>query len=247
MKDMWFGRKLSAGIKSITVDTDDEGIATENLLAGLLESIGQFNVEEKIKVAGALGLESSQLNMATIRSIAKASGEVIDYARLGAAIVNPGVAIASGVDRLAQGDYIGAVGELGAPALKVLFKGAGAAGNVLRSGGGGDDVVTMFRAVSKAELDDIAIAGFRQKPGGLSFEGKLFATSAEDAARYGRELYKLDKEAFHVIQVRVSRSVADQYSRHTMDRMTAIYVAKEQLGALNASAVVSELPSIPIR
>ena len=28
--------------------------------------------------------------------------------------------------------------------------------------------------------------GLRQKPGGFSYEGKLFATSAEDAARFGR-------------------------------------------------------------
>ena len=47
--------------------------------------------------------------------------------------------------------------------------------------------------MSKAELDDIThFGGLRQKPDGLSYEGKLFAISIEDAAHFGRINYRLD-------------------------------------------------------
>jgi len=48
-------------------------------------------------------------------------------------------------------------------------------------------IANLFRAVSQAELNDLTnFGGLRQKPDGLSYEGKLFATSAEDAAHFGR-------------------------------------------------------------
>jgi hypothetical protein len=54
-------------------------------------------------------------------------------------------------------------------------------------------LVWLFRAVSRAGLDDIAdFGGFRQSTDGLSYEGELFATSVEDAATFGRIHYRLD-------------------------------------------------------
>ena len=43
----------------------------------------------------------------------------------------------------------------------------------------------MYRAVSKAELDDIAQFGFRTKAGGYE-TGKLFAPTFKEAAQFGK-------------------------------------------------------------
>lgn len=48
LKDLTL-RSYKVGFGAVSVDTDDEALATENLLAGLLESIGQFSPEEKVK------------------------------------------------------------------------------------------------------------------------------------------------------------------------------------------------------
>jgi len=97
----------------------------------------------------------------------------------------------------------------------------------------GDDTVSLFRAVSKAEAEDIAGHGFRQAPSGLSYEGKLFATGADDAARYGRINYGQDGVPFHIVETRVPRSFADQLYTGTADRMTFRAVDPDQLAGLN--------------
>ena len=67
----------------------------------------------------------------------------------------------------------------------------------MRAAGHGEEVASLYRAVAKAELDDIAQAGFRQHPNSQSLESKLFATSPEDAARFGRDNFRFDDpEAF---------------------------------------------------
>jgi hypothetical protein len=61
--------------------------------------------------------------------------------------------------------------------------------------------VQLYRAVSQAELDDIALFnGFR--PGAGCMETKLFATSAADAAFFAREiLYPLDNKPLTIVEV----------------------------------------------
>jgi hypothetical protein len=88
----------------------------------------------------------------------------------------------------------------------------------------GEDVpVRLFRAVSKAELDDVAsFGGFRQKPDGSSYEGKLFATRIEDKAAFGRINYRLDSAIgldypFYVLETRVPGALAAQFEVHTLD------------------------------
>jgi len=139
-KDMYIARKLgtrsSVGIGSITVDTDNEGLAAELLFSSLFQAVGQFNVEEKTRIAGVFGLEASQLNMATVASIAHQSGEVLDYARLAGTVLNPGVAIASGVDHLARGDFLAGSLELLGPAGKT-FSLLTKEGNLIRAGAEG--------------------------------------------------------------------------------------------------------------
>lgn len=109
------------------------------------------------------------------------------------------------------------------------------------------EVISLYRAVAKAELDDLALAGFRQHPEGLSFEAKLFATRPEDAARFGRDNFRFDEVPFHIIEVQVSTPIAEQFEWLTLDFKSAVSVPKELLPLLNRHAVVREIMPIPIR
>jgi hypothetical protein len=80
---------------------------------------------------------------------------------------------------------------------------------------------TLYRAVSTAEADDIArFGGFRAGPN--SCEGKLFATTAEDAAQYGRINNALTPggSPFHIVETRVPTSLANSFEHLTLDSMS---------------------------
>jgi hypothetical protein len=81
--------------------------------------------------------------------------------------------------------------------------------------------------------------GRRQAPDGRSYEGKLFATSADDATRYGRINYGLDNELFHLVGATVPRSFADGLYGGTADRMA-------QLDELNEVAREPEWDHLPL-
>jgi hypothetical protein len=106
--------------------------------------------------------------------------------------------------------------------------------------------------VSKAELDDITyFSGLRQKPDGLSYEGKLFATSLEDAARFGRINYLLDStigldNPFHVVEVNVPETLVRHFTFRILDFMPAVYIADDFLPLLNCHAIIREMPVIPL-
>jgi hypothetical protein len=117
----------------------------------------------------------------------------------------------------------------------------------LQSTGLGVERTSLYRAVAKAELDDIAQAGFRQHPDGLSLESKLFATSPEDASRFGRDNFRLDEVPFHLIEVQVPAAVVDQFEQLTLDFKLAVSVSREELSLLNRHATVREIISIPMR
>ena len=116
---------------------------------------------------------------------------------------------------------------------------------------GADILVRLFRAVSKAELDDVAsFGGFRQHPDGSSYEGKLFATRIEDAAAFGRLNYRLDASIgrdhpFHVLETQVPRALVAQFEVHTLDAMRAVYVSEDLLPRLNRHSIISEIIAIP--
>lgn len=77
--------------------------------------------------------------------------------------------------------------------------------------GGADDAVTGFRAVSRAEADDIARHGFRPDPSGRGFqEGKWFSESREGAETFRRTFSDLDD----VVETRVPRAVYERSLRH---------------------------------
>ena len=127
------------------------------------------------------------------------------------------------------------------PGVGLGIKAGRAASRVADSGSG---FTSMYRAVSKAELDDIAARGFQLKPGG--YESKLFATSADDAAAFGRDLYRLDRVPFHIVETRVPNSIFNQFDRLSLDLRSAIDVSRSQLPGLNGSMTWSEISVIPL-
>lgn len=127
----------------------------------------------------------------------------------------------------------------------VAWDHAGAAASRVAAETGGGGTTSIFRAVSKGEADDIAENGFRQAPNGRSLEAKLFATNAEDAARYGRINYGIDGQPFHIVEARVPTSFVDQLYAGTADRMPFLGVNPGQLGELNRVANTSLWDSVP--
>jgi hypothetical protein len=93
--------------------------------------------------------------------------------------------------------------------------------------------------------------GLRQQPRGLSYEGKLFATSAEDAAHFGRINYRLDRtinldNPFHIVEVTVPDTFTQYCTFQVLDFILAVYVAEGLLPFLNSQATLSEVPVIPL-
>jgi hypothetical protein len=75
---------------------------------------------------------------------------------------------------------------------------------------GADDAVTGFRAVSRAEADDIATNGFRPHPLGRSMESKWFSVLREGAEWFRNNISDLEE----VVEARVPRSVYERSYRH---------------------------------
>lgn len=106
-------------------------------------------------------------------------------------------------------------------------------------------VLIAFRAVSRAELDDLAVNGFRA--GANSYEGKLFASSADDAAFFARDvLYPLAGQVSEFVKVEVPASFASKLFSFTADGKAAISVGPELLDELNEVGKVTVLNSIPL-
>lgn len=117
----------------------------------------------------------------------------------------------------------------------------------MQAAGHGEEVTALYRAVAKAELDDIAQYGFRQHPHSLSLESKLFATSPEDAARFGQDNFRFDKVPFHIIAVQIPTWIAEQFEKLTLDFKPAVNVSRDMLSLLNEHATVREITPIPMR
>lgn len=107
--------------------------------------------------------------------------------------------------------------------------------------------------MSKAELDNIIeFGGFRQQPGGFSYEGKLFALSVEEATNFGHINYHLDMvigldKPFHIVESDIPDFFAQQFEPQILDLMSAIYVPEELLPLFNRHARVRELQAIPLQ
>jgi hypothetical protein len=117
----------------------------------------------------------------------------------------------------------------------------------LQAAGHREEVTSLYRAVAKAELDDIAQAGVRQHPNSLSLESKLFATSPEDAARLGRDNFRFDEVPFHIIAVQMPTAIAAQFEKLTLDFKPTVNVPRDMLPLLKQHATVREITPIPTR
>jgi len=93
---------------------------------------------------------------------------------------------------------------------------------------------TIYRAVSRAELDDIAKFGFRNKAGAYE-TGKLFAPTAKEAAQFGRNNFMFDGVPNHIMKVRVPNSLLNSSYRFGADGMNAISIPANKLHLLKGS------------
>lgn len=74
----------------------------------------------------------------------------------------------------------------------------------------GDDAVKGYRAVSRAEADDIAKNGFRPDPAGRSMEEKWFSETREGAEKYLNKFSDLDE----IVETNVPRDVYNRSLRN---------------------------------
>jgi len=89
--------------------------------------------------------------------------------------------------------------------------GTSALGAVAAVGRGAEGTVTLYRAVSTAERNDIVASGTFRAGGNSSVFGKWFAESAEDANTWGMKMYKGDP--YHVVQAKAPQSIAAKMMR----------------------------------
>jgi RHS repeat-associated protein len=88
------------------------------------------------------------------------------------------------------------------------------AGGVRAAGSLGDETITLYRAVSHAEFEDIMASGvFRAGPNSLG--GKFFAESVDHAERWGMKLEGTD--GFRIIDVRLPTVEANKLMRWNYD------------------------------
>jgi RHS repeat-associated protein len=143
------------------------------------------------------------------------------------------------------------VGEKGAEVtIAVGTEGASRAISAVKNAG----TTTLFRAASEAEVVDMAANGVRNvsTPGVPGYDQvKLFATSAEDAAQFGKNNFGLDGIPNTVVPVQVPKSVMKTATTHTMDGMSAVAIPANQLskvkplGPLNYSPKPTNPFAIP--
>jgi len=104
---------------------------------------------------------------------------------------------------------------------------------------------TLYRAVSDAELDDIAKNGLRVDPSGRGYQTeKLFTGTAQDAARQAQIAHKLSGQASTIIEARFPSSVDILAGR--ADSMDIFSVGAGNLSRGRVSRVLNSSP-IPRR
>jgi hypothetical protein len=94
----------------------------------------------------------------------------------------------------------------------------------------------IYRAVSKAELDDIAEFGFRTHQGGYE-TSKLFAPTFQEAAQFGKGNFRFDGIPNYIMKVRVPSNVLDDSYKFTADGMNAISIQADKLQLLRGTLI----------
>ena len=97
----------------------------------------------------------------------------------------------------------------------------------------GAEATTLYRAASGAEITDAAANGLRSLPNAGTYEGKLFATNAADAAQYGKNNFALDGVPNTIMKVKVPNSVMKTAYVGEMDGMKAVHIPEKQLPKVN--------------
>jgi hypothetical protein len=100
--------------------------------------------------------------------------------------------------------------------------------------------VTLYRAVSQGELNDMRINGIRNANGYET--GKLFATSPQDAANYGRLNFGFDRQPFTIIQTSIPNRYSPMLYRGEMDLMQAVSVPKSLFNQLSKPNIFNYTP-----
>lgn len=103
------------------------------------------------------------------------------------------------------------------------------------------ETTTLYRAVSKDELADIAKNGFQMGPNAMG--NKWFAESASDAAAWGKKFFAWDKEPVWTLKVTLPKSTADTFMRKPkLDNIGPARSADASpLQELNSTATVTVL------
>jgi hypothetical protein len=124
----------------------------------------------------------------------------------------------------------------------VLSKGAGMVTNALKGAGS----TTLFRAGSAAELADVSQNGLRTAPISGYETGKLFATSASDAAQFRKNNFSLDGVPNTVMQVKIPNSVMKTATTFTADGMKAVSIPANQLPRITSVTPLNHSP-LPLK
>ena len=142
--------------------------------------------------------------------------------------------------KVLQSAGLGCVAGLGGfGAGKVIARGVAALAGAISSKIASRGVTTLYRAVSSGELEDIlSYRAFRQAPDGRSMEAKLFAETLGDAEWWGNQMYAV-QNGFHIVQVKIPSSFAQQLERIPGDSRVITAVNPQQLQDFNAVAKIT--------
>ena len=105
---------------------------------------------------------------------------------------------------------------------------------------------TLFRAVTQGELDDIAKNGIRVNPDGTGYiTGKLFATTIEDASRFGVNNAKAFGDGpFTIIQVKVPARTMAASTSDVYDGMRVISIPSNMLKTVSSPKPLNYSPIV---
>ena len=236
-------------VDSLPGDVIDISFELQDALAGAQEAANnrfinkvanqfqEFRNKQSGFVSGSLAVSQFLVNAVADTETALAQSSLNPFTPLAPQPLRSNANVTLGAEIIA-GDF-GRVVTLGR-----LGSNVNASDDVFEVTRGGS--TSLFRAVSKAELDDVAQFGFRPKPGGGSLETKLFATSADDAAAFGRDIFRLDRQPFTILETRIPNSLGGRLDNLILDGRSAVGVNPDLLPALNAAGRTSPLPFSPI-
>ena len=193
-------------------------------------------------LSGVLSVAGSALNAVGAGSLANASfstfnaggylagGEVAALAKDGIFLSTTaagGIGVRQTAATIAQG---AAQHTTGIAAKAVAQQAAKQAVSTVTSTLADDGFTTLYRAVSRSELDDIGLNGFRSI-GGSSYEtGKLFTTSLDNASKFKKSFYPLDKIPTHVVRADFPSPLVNS-GRFMADGMSSVGIPTQHLSS----------------